>query len=188
MNNASPDSFSSIIQTSSKTIRPSFHIFLLSLSVPIISEFLILILTGKIDRFMWLFEQAASGLIYVWPISVPAAIWFCSSFTTTAPPDQLDTRRLLWLAPLIVIPITILAWGAVFSHRDVFEFGRRYNYAHWQLSVVHWAFYVSVAIGIVAVIHNSGRRSFVASSTILLLLFILSCSITAGSSITGDWL
>lgn len=137
---------------------------------------------GTIGRFLWLFQQAAPLLIVVWPISLPTAIWICYSYNRASNEGRLDSRRLLWLAPLIVLPTAMLVWGAVFEHPG------GYGFVSWQLAVVHWAFFASVAIGMLAILLNGGRRSFVTSSTIMLLLFSFSCSFTAGSSVTGFWL
>lgn len=150
--------------------------------MPLAADFAVLLATGTTGRFFWLFQQAAPLLIVAWPISLPVAIWLWYAHKTTSDAGQLRSRQLLWLAPLIVIPITMLVWGAVFSHP------RGRGFERWHLTVVHWAFFASIAMGILAVTFNRGRRSFVAASAILLLLFSFSCSFTAGSSVTGDWL
>jgi hypothetical protein len=150
--------------------------------LPLAIEFAALLATGTTGRFFWLFQQAASFLVIAWPIAAPLAIWiFCAqkAFTNSV---ELNSRPLLCLAPLVVIPVTTLVWGAVFSHP------RGQGFVQWQLTVVQWAFFASIAIGILAVILNRGRRSFVVASTLMLLLFSFSCAFTAGSSITGDWL
>jgi hypothetical protein len=157
-------------------------LFAVAVGVPFTVDFTVLLATGTVGRFFWLFQQAAPLLIIVWPISLPVAFWHFYARKTTSDAGQLKSRQLLWLAPLIVIPITMLVWGAVFAHP------RGRGFVRWQLVVVHWAFFASIAIGILAVACNRGRRSFVAASTMLLLLFSFSCSFTAGASVTGDWL
>ncbi len=158
--------------------------FALAVGFPVAVNFSILLATGTAGRFVWLFQQAAPFLIFAWPISIPTAIWLFYSHRTASDSGQLNSRRLLWLAPLIVIPITMLVWGAVFEHSRAIGHG----YVGWQLTVVHWIFFASVVNGVLAVLFNPGRRSFVAASTIMLLLFSFSCAFTAGSSVTGDWL
>ncbi len=156
--------------------------FALTVGLPLAVNVAVLIATGTTGRFIWLFEQAAPVLIVAWPISAPTAIWIFYAHQAAANADELNSRRLLWLAPLIVIPITMLVWGAVFSH------ARGQGYVRWQLTVVHWAFFASIAIGILGVAFNRGRRSFVAAVAMMLLLFSFGCSFVAGSSVTGDWL
>ena len=166
-------------------LRPRWSLsalFALAVGLPLAVDFTILFATNTVGRFFWLFEQAAPWLIVAWPISLPIAIWLFYAHKATSDAGQLKSRQLLWLAPLIVVPITMLVWGAVFAHP------RGRGFVRWQLTVVHWAFFATIAICILAVLFNRGRRSFVSASAMLLLLFSFSCSFTAGSSVTGDWL
>lgn len=158
--------------------------FALTVGFPVAVSVTMLLATGTAGRFVWLFQQAAPFLIFAWPISIPTAIWLFYSHTISSDAGRLNSRRLLWLAPLIVIPITTLVWGAIFERSRAMEPG----YIRWQLAVVHWMFSASVVNGVLAVLFNPGRRSFVAAATIMLLLFAFSCAFTAGSSVTGDWL
>jgi hypothetical protein len=161
---------------------PIRTLFALALGLPLTLDFAVLLATGTTGHFIWLFQQAAPLLVVAWPISIPIAIWICVAYKVALDVDELNNRRLLWLTPLLVIPISTLVWGAVFEHP------RGHGYVRWQLTVVHWAFFASIAIGILAVGFNRGRRSFVAASALMLLLFSFSCSFIAGSSVTGDWL
>ena len=157
-------------------------LFALAIGLPLTVYITILFATNTVGRFFWLFEQAVPWLIVAWPISLPIVIWLFFAHKATSDAGQLNSRQLLWLAPLIVIPITMLVWGAVFAHP------RGRGFVRWQLTVVHWAFFATIAIGILAVLFNRGRRSFVSASAMLLFLFSFACSFTAGSSVSGDWL
>ncbi len=162
--------------------RTLSKLFALAVGLPLAADFAVLLATGTVGCCFWLFQQAAPLLILAWPISVPLAFWLHHAHKATSDAGQFKSRQLLWLAPLIVIPITMLVWGAVFAH----PLGR--GFVRWQLTVVHWTFFASIAIGVLAVAFNRGRRLFVALSTLMLLMFSFSCSFTAGSSVTGDWL
>lgn len=162
--------------------RPLVQVFALAVGIPLAADFAVLLATGGLARFASLFEQAAPLLIVAWPFTIPVAIWMFYAHKAASAAGSLGSWQLLWLAPLIVIPITTLVWGAVFAHP------RGRGFVPWQLAVVHWAFFATIAMGILAVVFNRGRRSFVGSTTVLLLLFSFSCSFTAGSSVTGDWL
>lgn len=153
-----------------------------AVGIPLAAELAALLATGTFGRFMWLLPQAASLLVVAWPLSVPLAIWAVYALRTASDAGELNSRGLLWLAPLVVLPMTMLVWGALFAHP------RGDGYVRWQLLVVHWAFFASIAIGTLAVLFNRGRRALVAPTVILLLLFSFSCSFTAGSSVTGDWI
>ena len=153
-----------------------------SLGVPFLVNFVVLMSTGTTGKFLWLFQQAAPLLIVAWPLTLPLVIWLHFARKDAKNRDQLNDLRLLWLVPLIVIPITMLTWGAVFAHP------RGRGFMRWHLAPLHWAFYSTVALSIAAVLFNKGRRAFVASLSMLLILFSFSCSFTAGSSVTGDWL
>ena len=161
---------------------PLALLFSFAIGIPLSADLTALLATGTVSRFMSLTLEAASLLLLAWPISVSTVFWISFAHKSASNAGQLESRQLLWLAPLIVIPITMLVWGAVFEH------GRGRGYVRWQLTVVHWAFFASIAIAILGILFNRGRRSFVAASTILLLLFSFSCSFTAGSAVTGDWL
>ena len=157
-------------------------LFLLVVGVPLGVDFAVLLITDNQGRFYWLFQQAAPILVFAWPISIPLAVWLLHALVKTSEAGQLQSRQLLWLAPLVVLPITMLVWGAVFAHP------RGVGFVRWQLTVVQWAFFATIALSAVAVAGNPGRRSIVAATALLLLLFSFSCAFTAGSSVTGDWL
>ena len=156
--------------------------FALAVSIPLAVDFAVLLATGTVGRFLWLLEQAASLLLLTWPITVLALVGMRYGYKLAARARQLSDRQLLWVAPLIVIPITMLVWGAVFAHP------RGQGFLAWQLSVLHYSFFTTIAVGVLAVICNPGRRSLVGATALLLVLFSFSCSFTAGSSVTGDWL
>lgn len=181
--NANPYQPSSMPNDPKRSIRwPLTVPFALAVGLPLMVEFTVLLAAGRLGHFFWLFQQAAQFLIVAWPISLPIAICLFYAHRTTSEAGQLKSRQLLWLAPLIVIPFAMLAWGAVFEHP------RGRGFVRWHLTVVHWMFFTSIAIGMLAVTVNRGRRALVAASTVLLLLFSFSCSFTAGSAVTGDWL
>ncbi len=161
---------------------PLSILFAMIAGLPLAIDVAVLLSTGTTGRFIWLLQQAAPIVIVAWPISVPIAIWIWYAFKAASDTGELDSPRLVWLAPLIVIPITVLVWGAVFAH------SRGQGFAQWQLAVVHWAFFASAAIGMLAIAFNRGRRSLVAASTMMLMLISFSCCFIAGSSVTGDWL
>ena len=119
---------------------PLSMLFALAAVLPLAVDVAVLIATGTTAQFIWLFQQAPSFVIFAWPISIPTAIWHFYAHQAAANADELNSRRLL-LPPLIVIPITMLVWGAVFAHP------RGQGYVRWQLTVVHWAFFASIAIG-----------------------------------------
>jgi len=147
-----------------------------------VAHFGVLIATGTAGRFVWLFQQAFSIFPFAWPVTAPLAFWVAYSFKKSWQETELNHHRLLWLLPLVVLPVSMLVWGAVFAHP------RGRGFELWQLTVLHWTFYLTVAIAVLAVISNRGRRSFVTATTLLTLLFSFSCAFTAGSSVTGDWL
>ena len=147
-----------------------------------VAHFGVLIATGTIGRFFWLFQQASSIFPVAWPVTVPLAFWVAYSFSKSWKENELNNHQLLWLVPFVILPISMLVWGAVFTH------SRGQGFERWQLTIVHWMFYFTVAIAFLAIVSNRGRRSFVTATILLSLLFSFSCSFTAGSSVTGDWL
>lgn len=154
----------------------------ISIGIPLVINFAVLISTGTTGRFFWLLQQAAPLLIIAWPLTLPLLIWLHFTHKDAKSCDQLSSRRLIWIVPLIVIPVTMLTWGAVFAHP------RGRGFMRWHLVPLQWAFYSTVVLAVLAVLFNKGRRGFVASLSLLLIVFSFSCSFTAGSSVTGDWL
>jgi hypothetical protein len=167
-----------------ETIRMASTQFALLLvvlvGVPLAVNLAVLLSTGTFNRFLGLFRLALPLLIFAWPISLPLAIWICISHSSWG--INLKKHDVLWLAPLIVIPISMLVWGAVFANQ------RGHGFARWQLTALEFAFYSTVLLGVLAVAFNRGRRSMVGAYSVLLILFSFSCAFTAGSSVTGDWL
>lgn len=139
---------------------------------------LVLLLTGTVARFASHFLQAAPLMI----LALPIVVWVVIAYYDAKKRKQLEVPPMLWLVPLLVIPFAMLAWGAVFANN------RGIGFQRWQLDVLHWTLCVHVLLSIVAVIANHGRRSFVGAVALLMLLFALSCTLTAGSAVTGDWL
>jgi hypothetical protein len=84
--------------------------------------------------------------------------------------------------PQIVLPITMLAWGALFAHR------RGEAYEGWQLAPLQGMSFVVVGLGLLGILFNRGRRSFVIPLTLLLVMNAFFCCFTAECSVTGNWL
>lgn len=158
---------------------PLSALFLLAVGLPLMAEFGILLALRKWSKFIWLFEQALPVL----SIGVLAvAVWLHFAHKSAARANQLQSLGLLWLAPLIVLPFTMLVWGAIFAH------SHSEGYPLWQLKAVHYTFYATFGLSAVAVIFNRGRRSFVAAVALMLLIFSFGCAFTASSSVAGDWM
>lgn len=164
------------------TRRPTTHLFLMATAGPIAVLFLMHVITGTFSKFAWLFVQAAPWMLFAGPISIPACIWLCYAYKNAVRHDQLQSRWLLSMAPLVVIPIAMISWGTFFANP------RGRGFIRWQLTVVHAAFVSTVAISALSIMLNSGRRSLVAAVAVLSIVFSFFCAFVAGQSVTGDWM
>ncbi|WP_299465014.1 hypothetical protein [uncultured Gimesia sp.] len=152
--------------------------------IPLLLEAVVLLATGTMERFLWLCSQSVPGLIVAWPVSVLLLIWLCIGWSRCLERDELGSLRLLWLTPLIVLPITMLFWGALFYNPDFYSG----NFEWWQLMAVHIMFLLGILLAVLAIFLNRGRQSIVAPFSLLAILIIFICAFTASSSVSGEWL
>ncbi|WP_145220505.1 hypothetical protein [Gimesia alba] len=152
--------------------------------IPLLFEVSFLLVTGSMERFLWLSSQSIPALIIVWPISVPLLIWLYFGWNSCLKRDELGSLRLLWLTPLIVLPITMLFWGALFYNPDFYS--GIYDRGH--ISFLRLIFLSMFVIAILAILSNHGRNSFVIPFSLIALLINFFCAFAAGSAISGEWI
>ncbi|MCO6043018.1 hypothetical protein NG895_03780 [Aeoliella sp. ICT_H6.2] len=157
-------------------------LFALAIGGPFVVAVGVVFATGTAQRFFWLLEQAAPLYVVAWPVSVPLFVFLFVSHHHLSSTKSLNDRRLLWLAPLPDIAVAMLVLGAVYAG----PLG--HQYPSWTMDLMPAGLFVAVGVVVLAVVFNVGRRWFVGALGLLLLLFVLACSITAGMSITGDWI
>lgn len=182
MPDLNPYATSSPRREPSRTQAPLALSFTVAVGAPLLINFAVLIATGNTDTFFRLLQQAAPWLIFAWPLTAPLLLWLHYAANDAWTRDQLNSLSLLWIVPLIITPIAMLTWGAVFAHP------RGVGFMRWHLIPLQWAFYSTFLFAALCVLFNKGRRGFVASLSGLLIVFSFFCSFTAGSSVTGDWL
>jgi hypothetical protein len=158
-----------------------WYFFATSVAFFYVASLAVLMSTGTTGHFLWLFEQTISVVRLAWPVTVPLAIWGAYFFGKSWDANELNSRQLMWLVPLFVSPVSMLVWGAVFEHPPDRGFER------WQVTILYGTLFLTIAIAILAVISNRGRRSFVAAVALLAVVFSFSCAFVAGCSVTGDW-
>ncbi|HBL43251.1 MAG TPA: hypothetical protein DDZ90_07640 [Planctomycetaceae bacterium] len=150
--------------------------------VPLLLEIVLLLITGQLEHFLWLAEQAATTLLLSWPVAIPLFIWWVIGHDRCVERDELHSLRLLWLTPQIVLPITMLVFGAVFASDVLLPSNR------WQVTVVHCLYLVSMVLSLSAIFQNRNRQSFVAPLSLFSMLNSTVCAFTASCSVSGDWL
>lgn len=155
--------------------------FAVTLSTSAAAGAVVLLATDSLGRFFDLLSQATPGLVFAWPVSVPVAMWMLVSFAGVKKRNELQAPQLLLLVPLIVVPLAMLVWGAVFEYR------RGHLIQWWQEYTLRWTLFADLFASGIVVWANRGRRSFVAAVAIMLFLYALFCAFTASCAITGNW-
>lgn len=167
------------------TLRPRMSLlslFTLFIVIPVAMGMEVLILTDRLEKFFGLVFQAMFWPIALWLLVVPILIWCKLAYDGCRERGELQSRQLLWFVPQIVLPITMLVWGALFAHR------RGEAYEAWQLAPLQGMFFVVVALALLGILFNRGRRSFVIPLTLLLVMNAFFCCFTGECSVTGNWL
>lgn len=162
--------------------------FVILIGIPLLLEIVVLIATGSLERFVWLLVTPARGLIAFWPISIPILIWLPIGFIRCLNSKEFQTLGLLWLAPQVVLPITLLFFGAVFANPSYYSSSSERLQTTIQFSLfASIVFFASVVIALFAIFQNRGRQSFVAPFSLLSILNTFFSGLTAALSISGEW-
>ena len=132
----------------------------------------------------WLAAMAWSMLLYYWPVTIAliVAVVVTSIFNFPFFRSRFQSRHLLVFAPLIVT-LLILVWGSVMHHDDSQSFA-----AAWPDRIVTALLVIQILIGIGVVSIMKGYRWFSLTAVLLEQWIGLACAVTAGISVTGDWL
>jgi len=138
----------------------------------------------KTSTFFWLTEQAASGLIVLWPVSVSIFALFISSVLIARKRKNTPWRIVaLWAVLLWIFPFLILLAGTLWAGAEKYP------------SPTEWHGYSIVAIAVVQVVFAAVAVFRVAEAR--LLMFTIGCSAVwfsfwclflAGMSIADDWI
>lgn len=161
--------------------------FVILIGVPLLLEIAVLIVTGSLERFILLFVTPARGLVAFWSISIPILIWLSIGFIRCLKNEEFQTLRLLWLAPQVVLPITLLFFGAVFANPNYYSSSSERLLTTIQFSLfASVVFFASVIIALFAIFQNRGRQSFVAPFSLLSILNTFFSGLTAAISVSGE--
>ena len=177
----SPEADLSLKTQTSRSLSWWFEIMI---GVPLLLEAGVLLATGMMERFLYLFIQSLLGVILVWPVSVPLLILLYLGWSNCLKREEMQSLRLLWLAPLIILPITMLCWGVLFYNPDYYSG----NYERWHLLFLELIFFAFNFLAILAIFLNRGRQSFVAPFSLLSILVNHFCAFVFGSLVSGEWL
>ncbi len=151
---------------------------------PLLSEFLIILQTGQLKIYFWLCRQALPGMLVAWPISIPLLIWLYLGWRRCLERNEMSSLRLLWLVPLIVLPLSMLFWGTLFYNPE--KYSGNYDRSH--IAFLQFIFHAMFLNAILAIGFNYGRNSFVIPFCLLALLLNFFCAFIAGSAVSGEWL
>lgn len=160
-----------------------FEWWIILTGVPFLFELLVLWATGKTERFFELCFQALPGFLFVWPVSIPLLLWLYFGWSNCLERDEMCNLRLLWLVPFIVLPLTMLVWGALFYNPDFYSG----NYDQSQLNVLGLIHISTFLLTTPAILLNHGRNSFVIPFCLLALLENFFCMYIAGMAVSGEW-
>lgn len=161
-----------------------FEWWIILAGVPLLFELLVLWTTGKTERFFELCFQALPGFLVFWPVSIPLLLWLYFGWSSCLERDEMSSLRLLWLVPLIVLPLSMLFWGTLFYNPEKYSG----NYDRNHIAFLQFIFHAIFLNAILAIGFNYGRNSFVVPFCLLALLLNFFCAFIAGSAVSGEWL
>ena len=142
------------------------------------------------SHFLWLFWQAADGLLYAWPITAALAGMLVIALIRARQQSSRTIRGgwSLQITPLVV-PIAILALGAVYACEGCSPVSLGQGVRHARAGhAVDALLLVQVIAGLCFIRLASGRRFLSFALQAIGLWCSFWASFLAGMSISGDWI
>lgn len=134
--------------------------------------------------FFWLAEQATSGLVYGWPLTVGLLVALAIGIATALKSGHRPwSGLLLWTALLCAFPLLILAAGTIWAGAE-----QHHSTSHWRSYSVFGLLLGGAVVAVVAVVRSRGSRLATSALAALVLWYSWWCSFVAGMSIVDDWL
>lgn len=138
-----------------------------------------------LNNFIWLGEQAVSGMIYSMPIAAIIGINFILSFLFNNPfrKGKYQTNLLFVFTPFI-ISLVILVVGVLLKHTLM----RDDSIPLWAQYIILFLLGIHIPVAGYIIYYMRGFRWFAISLSLLQILCSFWVGFVALMSVTGDWL
>jgi len=134
---------------------------------------------------MWLSWQAASGLLYFWPVTLVLAGVVVAVGVRSAKRQDLTVRCLVWSIVPGLVPLVLLVWGTLFERADS---GRAFGDLGWRSNAVTVLLVAIVPLVAFVVWRVKQCRWFATACGALAAWSSVWAAFVAGMSVTGDWI
>ena len=145
---------------------------------------------SKWAYFLWLFRQAADGLLYAWPITAGLLCLLSVAVLRSHHGPSFKVRGGWWLqlAPCCVA-VVVLALGTVYACENCSPSSLGQGMRHvWAIHVVNALLLVQLVSAFGLIRLATGRRFVSSVLQAMQLWCTLWASFLAGMSMSGDWL
>jgi hypothetical protein len=139
---------------------------------------------SKPRYFFWLAEQAFSGLLFAWPITVILLALVAATFIAAIGKHRLAVSNAAWSLLPIVVPLTLLAWGVVFKQTGL---DANLNLT-WQAKAVYVLLVGQIPVAVLAIWRAVNARLLAAATAAFISHYSVWAAFVAGMSVTDDWL
>jgi len=140
---------------------------------------------STVNYFIWLADQALSGMLYIWPVSLAVLIAFVIALVLNNPfrKKHVDVRlSLLWIP--LALTISILLSGTLLQN----ELQGASKVSEWPMYLILGLYIAHIPLNGYLIYSLRGFR-LVASATTALQVYISFWALfVAGMAISGDWL
>lgn len=134
--------------------------------------------------FFWLAEQAFSGLVFAWPITVILLALVVATFIAAMRRRRLALNNAAWSLLPIVVPFTLLTWGVVFKQTGLDE-----NLElTWQAKALYVLLVGQIPVAVLAIWRAVNARLLAAATAAFISHYSVWAAFVAGMSVTDDWL
>ena len=138
---------------------------------------------NDVQYFLWLAQQAFSGLVFAWPLTVATFLLVIVAAGFRFNRRQQAKARLAWLIGPVAIPAVILLWGTVF--RETGQSGRELA---WQVQTIYVLLFAQLLAAGIATWCAKIFRFLVFAVSIFVTHYCFWSAFVAAMSVTNDWL
>jgi len=135
-------------------------------------------------NIFWLAEQAFSGLLYAWPLTLAILILAVFGGFIALGSNRVNWRRFVIVAVFVwLFPILILGAGSVWANAQEYP-----SESTWRSTIVVATVGIHALVVLVSIVVSRGARTFMAGISLMALFFSLSCWFVSAMSIANDWI
>jgi hypothetical protein len=134
--------------------------------------------------FFWLADQAFSGLVFAWPITMIQLACVAATVVVAIRRHRLSPSDAAWSVFPMVVPLTLLAWGVLFQNTGLDE-----NLElTWQAKAVYGLLLMQLPVAALAIWRAANARLVAVATAAFISHYSVWAAFVAGMSVTDDWL